>query len=129
VKLGLHEEALKVLPRLTADLLPDSPRHLFLLIETVNNLNGRVEVQTVLDNLLARLTKLCNNGELCRHKTRREDLYEEPLGLYELSTIANWLSNTHLEKQPIYMEIVNELKHRIQHARVPKFIQNYGYAA
>jgi len=53
----------------------------------------------------------------------------EPLGLLELSTIANWLSNNNLEKHPLYASLVEELRYRVQHARIPKFIQHYGYAA
>lgn len=75
IKLGLHEEAMKVLPRLTVEMLPESPRELYELVDTLNNLNNRVDVLTASDELLTRLTKLAENGALYRSNTKRNDLY------------------------------------------------------
>ena len=58
IKLGLHEEAIKVLPRITPEMLPESPRELYELVDTLSNLNNRVDVQTAIDELLLRLTKV-----------------------------------------------------------------------
>lgn len=81
IKLGLHEEAFRTMPRLTKEMLPETLRHLYVLVETLNNLNGRVEIESSQDALLERLMKLAESGQLYEAKLNREDLYSEPLGL------------------------------------------------
>jgi hypothetical protein len=91
-------------------MIPDSPRLLFYVIETLNNLGNRVDIVAARNIIVDKLSQMQQSRELYQPKVNRLNIHDEPLGLYELSTIANWLYNNSMEKHSVYVELVNHLK-------------------